>query len=169
MKSFPVCLLGVILAATCLPGIAEAKKAKGTDAAVQATNATAFAEQSAQVRKEMKPGGRYMDITVEERAEVERNLEVIARLFAETSELGAMSDRQKVDLVNAQETANALLTKNDDDRLICATRRPTGSNFKQKQCMTARQARELREKSRDGVDRYRTPMQPALPGEGGSR
>lgn len=159
MKSTIVSVLGMALAiAVAIPGIAEAKKAaRKDDGAIQATTAAAFAEQAADVRKEMKPGGRYTEITVEERARVEKNLDVITRLFEEKPELASMSDRQKIELLNAQEDANTILTKNDDDRLICKMERPTGSNFKQKQCMTAKQAREARERARDGIDRYSRP------------
>ncbi|HNR92099.1 MAG TPA: hypothetical protein PKO41_06710 [Dokdonella sp.] len=151
--------MGIALAAmVCLPGVAEAKKTgKKDDGAVTATTAATFAAQAEEVRREMKAGGRYTEISADERARVERNLEVIARLFAERNELSAMSDRQKLELINAQEDANAILTKNDDDRLICVSRRPTGSNFKQKQCMTAKQAREARERSVQGMDRYTRP------------
>ena len=166
MKSSIVSILGVALAiAFCLPATAEAKKSKNDDA-VTATTASAFAAQAADIRSEMKPGGRYTEMSVDERARVEKNLEVITRLFEEKEDLSAMSDRQKIELINAQEDANAILTKNDDDRLICVSRRPTGSNFKQKQCMTAKQARELRERTRDGVDRYTRPGQAIDPTRG---
>ena len=161
--------LFLTVAFAAVPDIAHAKKAKSGDGAVQATTADAFATQVEQLRKEMTPTGRYADMTADDRARVEKNLEVITRLFEQKGEFASMNDADKVTLVNAQEEANAILTNNDDDRLICSTRRPTGSNFKQKQCMTAKQARELRENSRDGVERYRRPDQPALPGGAGSR
>lgn len=164
MKSTPVSLLGIALAAImAMPGIAEAKKAAKADEAIQATTSAAFAEQAAGVRKEMEPGGRYDQITSEERMRVEKNLDTITQLFEERNELSAMNDHQKTKLINAQEDANAILTKNDDDRLICKLERRTGSNFKEKHCMTVKEARRLRERSVDGIERYRQPSQPSLP------
>lgn len=153
--------LFLIVAFAAVPDVAHAKKAKSTEAAVQVTTADEFAAQVEQLRKEMTPTGRYADMTADDRARVEKNLETITRLFEQKGEFASMNDADKVILVNAQEEANAILTNNDDDRLICSTHRPTGSNFKQKQCMTAKQAREMREKSRDGADRYLRPGQPA--------
>lgn len=159
--------LFLFVAFAVAPDVAQAKKAKASEAAVKVTTADEFAAQVEQLRKEMTPTGRYADMTADDRARVEKNLETITRLFEQKGEFASMSNADKVVLVNAQEEANAILTNNDDDRLICSTHRPTGSNFKQKQCMTAKQARELREKTRDGVDRYLRPDQPALPGGAG--
>jgi len=166
MKSLPVFLFGALLAATSVPGIASAKKSASSEGLALPTNAAEFEQQVVALRKEMTPTGRFSQISAEERARVEENLDVITRLFAEKGELSAMGDSSRIKLINAQEEANAILTRNDDDRLICKMQRPTGSNFKQKQCMTVRQAREIRERARDGIERYRTPMQPALPGGG---
>lgn len=163
MKSALFCLIGVFVAATSLPGLAEAKKSAPSEGLALPTNASEFEQQVIALRKEMTPTGRFSQISAEERARVEENLDVITRLFEEKGELSAMGDSSRIKLINAQEEANAILTRNDDDRLICKMQRPTGSNFKQKQCMTVRQAREIREKARDGIERYRTPMQPALP------
>jgi hypothetical protein len=159
----------LLLALAAAPGLVEAKSGKSSDAAVMAVPATAaeFANQVVDLRKEMGPRGRFSTMTADERARVEVNLDVITQLFAKEGEFNAMGNADKVALVNAQEAANAILTRNDDDRLICKMERPTGSNFKQKQCMTVRQSRELRERTRDGMDRYGTPGQPALDPGGG--
>lgn len=160
----------LLLAHTFIPGPAEAKNAPPTDAVAMAmpTTAAEFADQVVELRKEMAPNGRFGTLTAQERARVEANLEKITRLFEKSGEVSGMGNADKVALVNAQEDANAILTRKDDDRLICKMERPTGSNFKQKQCMTAKQARELRERTRDGLDRYSMPGQPATqPGAGG--
>jgi hypothetical protein len=43
---------------------------------------------------------------------------------------------QWTEVANAQEEANALLTDNDGDRLICRYEKRTGSHFRVKRCST---------------------------------
>ena len=160
----------LLLAFAAFPGLVEAKKAPPTEAAAltMPTTAAEFADQVVELRKQMAPKGRFGTLSAEERARVEVNLDKITRLFEQNGEFSSMGSSEKVALINAQEDANAILTRNDDDRLICKMERPTGSNFKQKQCMTVRQTREIRERTRDGLDRYSMPGQPATqPGPNG--
>jgi hypothetical protein len=144
---------------------AMAKKAPKEEHVITAMTAAEFDEQATSLRKQMRDG-RFAGITVAERSTVERELDVISGLLQKSGAPEGMSDREKISLLNAQSNANAILTRNDDDRLVCEMRRPTGSNFKQKQCMTVKEARRLREQTRDGMDRYLNPGQPALDAPG---
>jgi len=115
-----------------------------------AVDATQFAEQAAAVQEEMKPGGRFGAIGAADRSEVERNLVILQKLFDERSATSRMDNREQVQLANAQEKINALLTGNDDERLICTLEQRSGTHFKTKICQTARQRRDVTRRSQEG-------------------
>jgi hypothetical protein len=94
-----------------------------------------FQDQSLAIRQEMKPGGRFEFVTAAERQDVEKQLDTIAALLAKGADQ-RLSDNDQLDLLAAQETANAILTQRDGRRLICEFTAPTGSNRKVKQCIT---------------------------------
>ncbi|MCW5578511.1 MAG: hypothetical protein KIS89_07700 [Dokdonella sp.] len=116
-------------------------------------DAAQFAEQAAAVQEEMKPGGRFGAIGAADRSEVERNLGVVQKLFDERGAASRMNNREQVQLANAQEKINALLTGNDDERLICTLEQRSGTHFKTKICQTARQRREVTRQSQEGYQR----------------
>ncbi len=107
----------------------------------------------------MRPNGQYGNIGVSDRNAVEADLNRIAELLARKGSASALSDGEQVDLANAQERINAVLTRNDGDRLVCTYERRSGSNFKYKNCMTASQRERTRQQSMDGMDRL-TRQQP---------
>lgn len=102
---------------------------------VDAARQDSFADQAAAIRQEMKPGGRFEYVTAQERHEVDRQLDAIAALLDKRAG-SRLSDNDQLDLLAAQETANAILTQRDGRRLICDYTAPTGSNRKVKQCIT---------------------------------
>ena len=114
------------------------------------TDAASFTQQAAEVQLEMKPEGRYGNISQTDRAEVERNLGILQQLFDERGAVARMSNVEQVQLANAQEKINALLTGNDDERLICTLEQRSGTHFKTKLCMTAKQRREVTRQSQEG-------------------
>ncbi|MFC4820828.1 hypothetical protein [Dokdonella ginsengisoli] len=150
--------LGLLLAlAAC--GVAGTAAAKGAQWAFKADTPAQFAEQATKVRDGMRPNGQYGNIGVSDRNAVEADLNRIAELLARKGSASALSDGEQVDLANAQERINAVLTRNDGDRLVCTYERRSGSNFKYKNCMTASQRERTRQQSMDGMDRL-TRQQP---------
>ncbi len=114
-----------------------------------ATDKAGFIKQADEVRKDMDKNGRYADISTQDRSEVELNLRIIQALFDRREAVSAMTSTEQVDLINAQEKVNALLTKNDGDRLVCTMEARSGTHFKTKQCMTVRERNDLRRKSQE--------------------
>ncbi len=134
-------LLPVMLA-LLLPALSFAKDQKRS--IVDPANKQQFAEQAAAIRDAMKRGGRFQYLTVDELNSVNEQLDAIAAMLQrrETERFG--SDEQ-LDLLQAQENANAILTRRDGDSLICERRAPTGSNFKIKKCVTYTEHMRTRE------------------------
>lgn len=109
-----------------------------------------FDRQVSEVHAKMDGGGQYAEIGSKDRAAFDAELARIRALLERKLSTGKLVDRDQVDLINAQERANAILTRNDGDRLICTWERRSGSNFKHKSCMTASQRDAARRNSQDG-------------------
>jgi hypothetical protein len=119
---------------------------KKLDPALQAVTKEKFDDQSAAIRQQMKPGGRWEFVDADERSRVNGRLDEISGLLATAASVDELSRENKGKLLEAQEDVNAVLTKKDGRRLICQQVTPTGSNRKQKQCSTfAEQERERRD------------------------
>lgn len=142
-------------------GAAETAVAKRGEAVwtFKADTPAAFAEQAAKVREGMRGSGPYAGISATDRGIVESELGRIGELLGRKGSASALSDGEQVELVNAQERVNAILTRNDGDRLVCTYERRSGSNFKYKICMTASERERTRQKSQEGMDRL-TRQQP---------
>lgn|SRR5574337_192892 len=110
----------------------------------------AFEAQAAQVRKEMGPRGQYGGISASDRAVVDADLDTIDALLRKRGSAAKLSDSDQVALMNAQERINAVLTRNEGNRLICTLEARTGSNFKQKVCRTQAEIDSIRRKSQQG-------------------
>lgn len=155
MKSFG---LALVLVACGFAGAAVAKR--GESAWIfKADTPAAFEEQAAKVREGMRGSGPYANISASDRHALEVDLDKIGELLRRKGSASALSDGEQVDLVNAQERVNAILTHNDGDRLICTYERRSGSNFKYKTCLTASQRDRTRQQSQEGMDRL-TRQQP---------
>jgi hypothetical protein len=133
MSNARLAVLLVLAALTLTPGLGQAKESSLP--IVDAERQERFADQAAAIRQEMKPGGRFEYVTGQERNEVERQLDTIAALLEKRAG-NRLGDNDQLDLLAAQETANAILTQRDGRRLICDWTAPTGSNRKIKQCIT---------------------------------
>lgn len=139
----------VALAACGTVGTATAKSL-GQHWKFNADTPAAFEEQAAKVRDEMKPSGQYAGITTSDRHAVEVDLDKISELLKRKGSASALSEGEQVELANAQERVNAVLTRNDGDRLVCTYERRSGSNFKYKNCMTVSDRDSIRRKSQEG-------------------
>lgn len=130
-------LLGVaVCAALALPLVCNASDAKGKSWRFAANTPEAFADQAEKVRDDMGPEGRYREVSTEERAVVEAELVKIEGLIRYRGAADKLDDADMVELMNAQEHINAVLTKNYDDQLICTLVQRTGTWFKVKTCAT---------------------------------
>jgi len=142
MKLIYCLWLGLLLAAQ---GAFAAK----TEPPIKATDKVAFEKVVAQIRAEMKPEGRYEELTASERKSVDAGLDSMSQLFDKTPDVASMNDDDKRAMFNAQETVNAALLKRDGDRLICVKEARSGTHFKTTKCRTAREIERDRRGSQE--------------------
>ena len=148
-------LFGIIISSVfAFPLVCSASAAKGKPWKFTVNTPEAFAVQAATVRKDMGPDGRYREVSVEERAVVEAELIKIEGLIQSRGAADKLDDADQVELVNAQEHINAVLTKNYDDQLICTLDQRTGSRFKMKTCMTEFERAEIMRKEQHTWHNY---------------
>ncbi|HSX60443.1 MAG TPA: hypothetical protein VLF18_09620 [Tahibacter sp.] len=133
MSCARLAVLSLLAALILSPGHLLARES--SQPIVDAARQERFADQAAAIRQEMKPGGRFEYVNAQERQEVDAQLDRIAALL-DKRDGERLGDNDQLDLLAAQETANAILTQRDGRRLICDWTAPTGSNRKIKQCIT---------------------------------
>ncbi|MFI4970720.1 MAG: hypothetical protein ACHP7D_10985, partial [Lysobacterales bacterium] len=105
------------------------------------------------VRKQMDSGGRYSYVTAGERSKVNAKLDEMNRLFQKNGDTTKMTDVDKTAMFNSQEEVNAILTKRDNERLICKNEMPIGSHIPIKTCVTAGEIEARRRNDTDYLRR----------------
>ena len=108
-----------------------------TAPAVNADTQDSFTHVAAWVRQEMQEGGRYSYVTWQERKRVNATLDTMASLFQKVPAVAQMSDQQKTEMFNNQGEVNGILTRRDNDRLVCKNEIPVGTHIPLKVCETA--------------------------------
>jgi hypothetical protein len=96
---------------------------------VKADTKAAFDKVAADVRTEMTGDGRYAYVKPDERRKVETALDEMSRLFDANDSVEKMDKATRVELFNAQESINAILTLRDSDRLVCERAAQPGSRI----------------------------------------
>jgi hypothetical protein len=155
-------LLAVAMSALPASVVLASPGAGSGSRANAAHTAAAFATQAAEIRTQMRPGGRYAFLGASQRAIVDRDLTRIAALLEKRGSVNGLTDQEQAELINAQEEANALLTRTDDGRMVCRYEQFTGSRTRTKVCRTNMQWAELERRQQDDFQRA------ALQGRGGS-
>lgn len=122
-----------------------------------------FAGQRAAVEGEMKPGGRFAEITDEDRAAVDAAFDRMARVLDGKATMDDLRQDDRVALVNDQELVNALLTRAKiDSRMVCKRERRVGSHRLTSTCRTAAEWKRASEQSREDIE-YRRSLGDILP------
>lgn len=124
--------------------------AVGPDWKVATDSPKSFAKQAAEVRKEMGPRGEYGGISGNDRTAVNEDLDKISALLKKRGSASQLNDSEQVELMNAQERINAVLTRNEGNRLFCTMESRLGTNFKQKVCRTQAEIDGIRRNSQEG-------------------
>lgn len=136
-------LIGLTLALMLAGGVS----AGATDATVKADNKAAFEAVAAAVRQQLNPGGRWEYTSKLEKEQVNQRLDDMQALFDQFGTVAQMNDATRARLFNDQEAVNEILTKRDDQHLICTEETPTGSHIPKRICRTYGEIR--REQARD--------------------
>jgi len=110
--------------------------------------------QQTQLRSQVEAGkGAFRDLSKRERVVlIERQDRVLAALGG-LQTMDEIPPDQRTEIFNDLEWIKAAVTKAEDDRMVCEYTRSVGSNRMQSVCMTAKQQRDLRESSRQSLER----------------
>lgn len=94
-----------------------------------------FQEQAAQVRAGLDVvGGEYAFLSTQDRARVEHEIAAMTALLQRYGNIETMTGAQRVDLYNAQESANMILTRGRAGTTRCAWTQQTGSRIPRTLC-----------------------------------
>lgn len=93
-----------------------------------------FQEQAAQVRAGMDNGGSYALLSAQDRARVAQEISAMDALFQRYGTIEAMGGAGRVELYNAQESANRILTRGRTGTTRCAWAEQTGSHIPRTLC-----------------------------------
>lgn len=148
MNAFRLLMASLLLAALASPLAAKSRNDKNH---LVADTLPAFQQNAREVRQEMGAGGRFSELDRSERESVETQLGVMEALLTQYGSVDKLPPAEKVELINAQELANAVLTNNDGDRIVCEMIEPTGSKMRQRQCRKAADIARTRDIQRDGM------------------
>jgi hypothetical protein len=98
------------------------------------TDARMLGDQASSVREAMKPGGRYADLAPAKRSRVNRHFDEMADLFRRRSTLSAMTTSERLQLFNAQQDVDRLLTGDASNHWFCERTVSTGALVPRTRC-----------------------------------
>jgi hypothetical protein len=143
-------LIGAALTtALALPGVVGADEAGAT---IKADNKAAFESVAAAVRQELQRGGRWEYTSKLEKEQVNQRLDDMQALFEQFGAVDKMDQNTKARLFNDQEAVNEILTKRDDQHLVCENIEPIGSHIPQRVCRTYGDIRHEQDNARWQLD-----------------
>src|SRR5690606_25965985 len=113
-----------------------------------------FEEQRGQVYTDLADGETYSEISAEDRVAVVKALDTMESLLGGRP-VNALTEAEKVELMNAQSLVNTKLTAaSEDSRLVCRREMAVGSRLQRSQCMTVAQRRRQREASQEAINAH---------------
>lgn len=122
---------------------AQARELEPLDFKVTAATPADFRAQADRIRASLREGGRHASTPVEQRARIDALLDALQALFDARGAGSALNESDRLQAMNAQAEVNAILARNDADRVICEFVTQTGSHRRSKQCLSVRE-REAR-------------------------
>lgn len=115
-------------------------------------SAEAFSTQRDAILADLERGERYAEIKNVDRETVLSLLARMEAIIAAAPTVDALDDGQRVELFNAQERVNTLLTQAaDDSRMLCEQRSRMGSHRRVTNCETVAQRRARREEDQNSL------------------
>lgn len=110
-----------------------------------------FNVQADKVREAFENGG-YPKVSESDRRIVEDYFTIISRILTKRGSSQAMTSQEKLDVFNMQERINGILAGGADYQ-VCSVDKITGSHFKKKECVSAKQKEDLRREEHDTLTR----------------
>jgi hypothetical protein len=102
----------------------------------------------------MQPDGRYEFTKPADRQRVKVLLAQMSNLLTGSGSVAAMDHSTRITLFNDQEEINGLLKRNVANRLVCESRKPTGSHIPVTHCHTYRQIEETARNTKIGMQQF---------------
>lgn len=93
-----------------------------------------FREQAAQIRAGLNQGGPYALLSAQDRARVAQEISAMDVLFQRYGTIESMGGAGRVELYNAQEVVNRILTRGRMGTTRCAWAQQTGSHIPRTLC-----------------------------------
>jgi hypothetical protein len=110
--------------------------------------------QQTQLRAQVTAGkGAFKDMSKAERAALVERQDRVIQMLGGSETLDDMAPDQRTIVFNDLEWIKAAVTKAEDDRMVCEYTRAVGSNRMKSVCMTAKQQRDLQERTRSSLNR----------------
>jgi hypothetical protein len=147
--------LALAFVALMVAGLAVAKDKEIIDRKV--LDPQSFPALADGIKKELVEGGRFASVQGKERTSLLAELDTIGALLAKADSVDALGRDDRLKLFNAQESANAILTHRDRDRLICERQIPSGSHRAQTVCSTYGERLARSKADRDSMRGVRGP------------
>ncbi len=142
-------MLALGLLATAVP--VAAQELDRLDFEVTAATPADFRAQAERVRASLGEEGRHAAASDDERARIETLLSRIQAVFDARGSGNDLSEGDRLRVLNAQEEVNAILARNDGDRLVCEFITRTGSHRRSKECLTVREREERRDAQHEAL------------------
>jgi hypothetical protein len=133
-------LLALVAAVLVVPG------AMAGTPAVQPLELGAIVSQQAQIREQVLAGeGRYKDMSQKTRDELLEKQAALLKMIGGRGDPADLSQEQRLQALNTLEWIEAAVNSEEDQRMVCARERRTGSMRITKVCKTQRQIDEDRD------------------------
>jgi hypothetical protein len=131
---------------------------KGLDANASAS----FEAQRAAIVEALGDGKTYSEISAEDRNRVTAALDRMSGLLQGVQNVDQLSENNRVEVFNEQETVNTVLTQaREDSRLVCSREKKVGSNRTTSSCMTVAERRRAREDTEQQLNNFNRVLLPA--------
>ena len=161
-----VMLAAALVLAPSAAFVSTAQAAPAAPKPLVAQTLDSFKQDSARIRKDMQPGGKYGYISATEKSRVETRLTDMQNLLTAHANAADMPETDKVALFNAQEEINGILDHNDNNRLVCEHVMPVGSHIPVTTCHTYAEIMAQRERTQHDLERNLSTSQHATPTTG---
>jgi hypothetical protein len=149
-----ISMVVAIAVAFGLPVAAESTAAPAVASTVETPQPTVrqIVDQQTDLRSQvLAKKGAFKDLTDIERGELIKKQNRILQLLDSRDDVQQLRAEEKIELFNHLEWVSATVRNAEEDRQICERSRTVGSNRFQTVCMTARQYREHKERSRQSM------------------
>ncbi len=141
----------IAAALTALLGIAPAFAEESTEPAPQPT-VRQIVDQQTQLRADVvAKKGAFKDLTDTEREALIKTQSRVLQLLENRANIEQLGVDEKIEVFNHLEWIGATVRQAEEDRKVCERSRVVGTNRFQVVCMTAKQQREHKERSRQSL------------------